>query len=143
MKVFVSGCFDLLHSGHVKFLQEAAKLGDLYVSVGSDRTVWELKHKKTICPENERLYMVRSLRCVKEASIGSGSGHLDFVPELERVKPDVFVVNSEGHSADKERCMADRHIRYVVLERTPETGLPKRSTTSFRQLLNIENKGKK
>lgn len=143
MKVFVSGCFDLLHSGHVKFLQEAAKFGDLYVSVGSDRTVWELKHKKTICPENERLYMVRALRCVKDAFIGSGSGYLDFLPELERVQPDIFVVNSDGHSADKELCMADHHIRYIVLERIPETGLPTRSTTSFRQLLNIENKGKK
>ena len=45
MKVFVSGCFDLLHSGHIKFLTEAAKYGDLYVSVGSDKTINELKHK--------------------------------------------------------------------------------------------------
>lgn len=143
MKVFVSGCFDLLHSGHVKFLQEAAKLGDLYVSIGSDQTVKALKHKQTICPEDERLYMVRALRCVKEAFIGSGSGYLDFLPELERVKPDIFVVNSDGHSADKEKYMVAHHIRYIVLERIPETGLPIRSTTGFRQLLNIGDGVKK
>ena len=38
-KVFVSGCYDLLHSGHVAFFAEAAKLGDLYVGIGSDRTI--------------------------------------------------------------------------------------------------------
>ena len=135
MKVFVSGCFDLLHSGHVKFLSEAAKLGDLYVSIGSDKTVFDLKRRKTLCPENERLYMVQALRCVKEAFIASGSGYLDFLPELERIKPDIFVVNSDGHSTDKENYMKTHGIRYVVLERLPEQGLPTRSTTGFRQMM--------
>ena len=42
-KVFVSGCFDMLHSGHVEFFREAAQYGDLYVAIGSDRTIFELK----------------------------------------------------------------------------------------------------
>ena len=42
-KVFVSGCFDLLHSGHVAFFQQAAAYGDLYVALGADETVYELK----------------------------------------------------------------------------------------------------
>lgn len=40
-KVFVSGCYDMLHSGHVAFFEEAAKLGDLYVGLGSDKTIFE------------------------------------------------------------------------------------------------------
>ena len=44
-KVFVSGCYDMLHSGHVAFFEEAAAYGDLYVGIGSDRTIAELKAK--------------------------------------------------------------------------------------------------
>ena len=47
-KVFVSGCYDMLHSGHVAFFEEAAQYGDLYVGIGSDKTIFELKARKTI-----------------------------------------------------------------------------------------------
>jgi cytidyltransferase-like protein len=47
-KVFVSGCFDLLHSGHIRFLEEAASYGDVYVALGSDRTVAELKGRPPV-----------------------------------------------------------------------------------------------
>ena len=57
----------MLHSGHVAFFEEAATYGDLYVGIGSDKTIFELKNRKTINPEQERLYMVKALRCVKEA----------------------------------------------------------------------------
>src|SRR6185437_9854630 len=58
-KVFVSGCYDLLHSGHVCFFQEAARYGDLYVALGSDRTIRELKKRPPVNSEDERLYMVQ------------------------------------------------------------------------------------
>ena len=45
-KVFVSGCYDMLHSGHVAFFEEAASYGDLYVGIGSDKTIYELKSEK-------------------------------------------------------------------------------------------------
>ena len=89
-KVFVSGCFDMLHSGHVAFLEEAAKHGDLYVGLGSDETVWELKGRRTINGSAERLYMVKALRCVKDAWINSGSGIMDFEKEVRELKPDIF-----------------------------------------------------
>ena len=66
-KVFVSGCYDLLHSGHVAFFEEAATYGDLYVGIGSDRTIAGLKGRRTINTEQERLYMVKALRAVKDA----------------------------------------------------------------------------
>ena len=47
-KVFVSGCYDMLHSGHVAFFEEAARYGDLYVGIGSDKTIFELKARKTV-----------------------------------------------------------------------------------------------
>lgn len=134
-KVFVSGCFDLLHSGHIKFLQEAAKLGELYVSIGSDKTVEELKHRKTVYNERERLFMLSALRCVKQVFIGTGCGYLDFIPQLEQVKPDIFCVNSDGHTPEKERYIREHYIQYIVMERVPEKDLPFRSTTNLRRLL--------
>ena len=57
----------MLHSGHVAFFEEAATYGDLYVGIGSDKTIFELKNRKTINTEQERLCMVKALKCVKEA----------------------------------------------------------------------------
>ena len=77
-KAFVSGCFDLLHSGHIAFFQEAARYGDLYVAIGSDRTLFELKDRRPVNSEQERLYMIQSLAYVKKAFVSKGSGMLDF-----------------------------------------------------------------
>ena len=132
-KVFVSGCYDMLHSGHVAFFKSASKYGDLYVGIGSDKTIEELKHRKTVYSERERLYMVKAIRYVKDAFINPGSGMLDFVDTMDMVKPDVFVVNSDGGSDVKRRLCTERGIEYVELERVPDDGLEARSTTSLRK----------
>lgn len=136
-KVIVSGCFDLLHSGHIAFLRSAAQLGDLYVCLGSDHTVFELKHKYPVNPELERRFMLSSVKYVYEVCISSGSGYLDFLPELERIQPDIFVVNHDGHSPEKQALCKERGIEYVVLDRIPEAGLPARSTTAIRSVSQI------
>ena len=118
-KVFVSGCYDLLHSGHVEFFRQAAQFGDLYVGIGSDATILGYKHHKTVYSEQERLFMVKSIRYVKDAYINAGSGVLDFLPTLDIVKPDVLVVNEDGSSPEKERICRERGIEYVVLQRVP------------------------
>lgn len=132
-KVFVSGCYDMLHSGHVAFFEEAAKHGDLYVGIGSDKTISELKARKTINSDAERLYMVRSLKAVKDAWINSGSGLLDFLNELKTLQPDIFFVNVDGHTPAKEALCKEMGIEYVVSQRVPHANLPARSTTALRQ----------
>lgn len=132
-KVFVSGCYDLLHSGHVEFFRQAAQYGDLYVGIGSDKTYLGYKHRKTVYGEQERLFMVKSIRYVKDAYINAGSGVLDFVPTLDIVKPDVFVVNSDGGSDDKRRICEERGIEYVELHRDPHEGLTARSSTDLKK----------
>ncbi len=75
MVVFISGCFDMLHAGHVEFFQRAAALGDqLYVALGSDRTVYDLKGRPPINSEGERCCIVQNVGCVHQALISSGSG---------------------------------------------------------------------
>ncbi len=134
-KVFVSGCYDLLHSGHVEFFRQAAQYGDLYVGIGSDATILKYKNHRTLYPERERLFMVQSIRYVKEAFINQGSGVMDFVPTVEMLKPDRFVVNSDGSSEEKRRFCEERGIEYIVLERTPAEGLDARSSTDVKAQL--------
>ena len=132
-KVFVSGCFDMLHSGHIAFFKEAASFGDLYVALGSDKTIFDLKGRPTINTEEERLFMVKSVSYVKDAFVSRGSGIFDFVGELREMKPDYFVVNADGHIPEKRALCNELGIEYVVLERRPYEGLEARSTTALRQ----------
>ncbi|MBO4632359.1 MAG: adenylyltransferase/cytidyltransferase family protein [Lentisphaeria bacterium] len=136
-KVFVSGCFDMLHSGHVAFLQEAAVYGDVYVGLGSDHTIYELKNRQTINREEERLYMVKALRCVKDAWINSGSGIMDFEKEVRELRPDIFFVNTDGFTPAKEAFCRENGIRLIVSKRRPHKGLPARSTTAIRRECHI------
>jgi cytidyltransferase-like protein len=132
-KVFVSGCFDILHSGHIAFLKEASGFGDLYVGLGSDKTVSDLKGRNTINSEQERLYMLEELKCVHKVFINRGNGILDFLDDMKTLKPDVFVVNEDGHTPDKEQICSKMGIEYKVLRRIPHANLPVRSTTSLRK----------
>ncbi len=131
-KVFVSGCYDLLHSGHVAFFREASGYGDLYVGIGSDKTIGELKGRPTVNSEQERLYMVRAVRYVKDAFVNSGSGIMDFEQDLRNLRPDIFVVNEDGYSPSKKNLCRELGIELKVLERIPDAGLPARSTTAIR-----------
>jgi len=132
-KVFVSGCFDMLHSGHVEFFREVAQYGEVYVALGSDKTVYDLKGRPTFNSEHERLFMVKSVSFVKDAFISSGSGILDFESELREMMPDYFVVNNDGHIPEKRDLCHQLGIQYIILERKPHTGLEARSTTEMRQ----------
>src|ERR1039457_7099997 len=132
-KVFVSGCFDMLHSGHVRFLEEAATYGEVHIGLGSDRTVVELKGRAPVNTQAERKYMLEALRHVKSCQINSGSGILDFLAELERIAPHILVVNEDGNTPAKAELCRQRGIQYIVLQRTPHANLPARSTTSLRK----------
>lgn len=132
-RVYVSGCFDLLHSGHVAFFKEAAQLGDLYVSVGNDACITQLK-AKPMFPEDERVYMVASIRWVTHAFVAKGMGH-DQAPDLDAVKPDIYFVNEDGDKEIKRQQCAERGIEYRVAVRLPDGGLDVRSSTSIKAAL--------
>lgn len=132
-KVFVSGCYDLLHSGHVEFFRQAAEYGDLYVGIGSDETILHYKNHKTLYNEKERLFMVKAIRYVKDAYINAGSGIMDFIPTVDFIKPDILVVNEDGASEEKRRFCEERGMEYIVLKRDPHEGLEAHSSTSLKE----------
>ena len=131
-KVMVTGCFDLLHSGHVAFLQEAARQGDLYVCIGSDANVHQLKGRYPVNPQAERKFMLEALSCVHRVRVNRGMGILDFIEEIDDIRPEVFFVNEDGHTPDKEALCRARGIEYIVSRRIPAENLPARSTTALR-----------
>jgi cytidyltransferase-like protein len=130
-KVFVSGFFDFLHSGHITFLQQAAAYGDLYVAVGSDQTLCAIKGRPPVNDQEERLFMVKAVKGVRDAFISKGSGLLDFVEELNAVKPELFVVNEDGNIPEKQALCMKLGIEYLVLKREPRPGLVRRSSSGM------------
>ena len=132
-KVIVTGCYDWFHSGHVRFFEETSQLGDLYVVVGHDENVRLLKGTgHPMFNEDERRYMVGSIRFVKQALISSGSGWMDAEPEIEKMKPDIYAVNEDGDKPEKREFCEEYNLEYAVLKRTPAAGLPCRESTHLR-----------
>jgi cytidyltransferase-like protein len=132
-KVMVSGCYDLIHGGHVAFFKTAAQYGKLYVIIGQDQNLLKLKGKPPYFSEQERKYIVGSVKYVHSAEIATGSGMLDFEPDMRRIKPDIFIVNTDGHTPEKEDLCRKLGIEYLVLERIPEPGLPPRSSSGTKK----------
>jgi cytidyltransferase-like protein len=132
-RIIVTGCYDWFHSGHVRFFEECAQLGDLYVVAGHDANVRLLKGEgHPLFSQEERRYMVSACRYVKHALISSGNGWMDAEPEIAVVKPHIYAVNEDGDKPEKRRFCAEHGLEYVVLTRTPADGLPPRSSSQLR-----------
>ena len=129
----VTGCFDWVHSGHVRFFLDAAAYGPLYVVVGSDRNVRLLKGEgHPLQGEDERRYMVGSMKPVYRCLVSTGSGWMDAEPEIDRLRPTYYVVNEDGDKPEKRAFCEAHGLRYTVLRRVPHEGLPARSSTDLR-----------
>ncbi len=132
-KVLVSGCYDLLHAGHIAFFKTASQYGKLYVSLGQDENLFRLKGKKPYFSQEERVYMVSAVKYVTDAFVSSGMGILDFEEDMKRIQPDYFVVNSDGYTEGKKRLCEENGVELIVLERIPEEGLPARSSSQSKK----------
>jgi len=132
-RVIVTGCYDWFHSGHVRFFEEVSGLGDLYVVVGHDANIKLLKGEgHPMFSQDERRYMVQSVRFVKVALVSSGCGWMDAEPEIAIIKPDIYAVNEDGDVPEKRAFCKVHGIEYVVLKRIPKEGLPRRLSTNLR-----------
>src|SRR3989344_3830289 len=99
-KVMAFGTFDVLHLGHVKYLEAARALGDyLVVIVTTDKNVEKFKGKKPVYSQDERAQIVGSLRCVDEAVVGFED---DFYRTVEKFRPDTLALGYDMHESEKE-----------------------------------------
>ena len=132
-QIIITGSFDWLHTGHIRFFEEVSTYGDLIAIVGHDANIELLKGPgHPLFKQEERLYMVQAIRHVAYAALSTGHGWLDAEPELERLKPDIYAVNEEGDKPEKRAYCQSHGIEYLVLKREPKTGLPRRSSTDLR-----------
>ena len=103
-KIFVSGCYDILHGGHIQFFKEARVLGDhLTVCFASDEVLWEHKKRRT------------SIEVIDQVVIGDCKVHgLDFKDHFLKVRPDVLVVTEDDQYADVKKRSA-RKLEPIIL----------------------------
>ena len=112
--MMASGVFDILHPGHLRYLQEAKDQGDeLVVVVATDATVRRRKHEP-ITPENMRLELISALKMVDMAHLGSDG---DMFGVVERIRPDIIALgyDQDFNEREIEKVLMDRGMRVKVV----------------------------
>ena len=139
--VLASGVFDLLHLGHVRFLEDAKKAGGanskLVVIIAKDTTVERIKGRKPIMSEDQRLALVESLRVVDEAVMGFEG--LDIGEVIEKIKPDVIALGWDQEEMENQvKAYAKEHkeaIKVVRIGKYAQNALD--SSSKIRQKIKL------
>ena len=132
--VFVSGCFDVIHGGHVTFLRDARALGDrLVVSIASDASLWQHKRRRAGIPVEHRVAVLEALEAVDEVVVSeAGELGLDFAEHFKAIRPQILAVTEDDRfGQQKQRLCAATGAQYVVLPKRLE--LPPVSTSEIRR----------
>lgn len=134
-KVLVAGFFDLFHSGHARFLEEASLYGTVSAVVGSDENSLINKGKRPVYTQKERCYILSCLKSVSEVYSPKDCTPLNFEPFLN--DHDIFIVNEDGHTEEKKQLCKSRGLDYIVLKREPYEGLRENSSSQIREQINL------
>lgn len=122
IRVFVSGCYDIIHAGHVQFFEQARALGDhLTVCFAGKESLWAHRERKSSLPDEHKKAVLESLRMVDYVVMGECPEiGLDFKDHFMGIQPDILAVTTDDQYADKKRALcADVGARYIVLDKTP------------------------
>ncbi|MGJ8667787.1 MAG: adenylyltransferase/cytidyltransferase family protein [Patiriisocius sp.] len=121
-RIFISGCYDILHAGHIQFFEEARALGDhLTVSFASEDVLWHHKQRRSSIPDEHKKAVLEGLKMVDEVIIGSDHDlGLDFKTYFLEAKPDILAVTEDDQYGDIKRALCDQvGCIYWVLPKTP------------------------
>lgn len=131
IRVFVSGCYDILHAGHVQFFREARALGDhLTVCFASNDVLWHHKQRRSSLPDEHKRALIAALEMVDEVVVGEGREHgLDFKEHFLRLRPNLLAVTDDDkYGALKRALCAEVGAKYVVMPKTPPQFTPVSTT---------------
>jgi cytidyltransferase-like protein len=131
IRVFVSGCYDIVHAGHVQFFREARALGDhLTVCFASAEVLWVHKQRRSSLPDDHKRAVIAALDMVDEVVIGEGLEEgIDFREHFLRLRPNILAVTEDDKYAPlKRELCAQVGARYVVLPKTPPQFSPVSTT---------------
>ncbi len=126
-KVFVSGCYDILHAGHLQFFEEARAHGDyLIVSFASAEVLWHHKRRKPSIPDDHKRVLLEGLRMVDEVIVTQGHDEgLDFKEDFLRIRPAMLLVTEDDkYGALKRELCAQVGAEYRILPKTPPKFAP-------------------
>ncbi len=121
-KVFVSGCYDILHAGHLQFFEEARALGDyLIVSFASAEVLWHHKRRKPSIPDDHKRVLLQGLRMIDEVIVTQGHKEgVDFEEDFLRIRPDFLIVTEDDkYGVIKRELCRQVGAQYTVLPKTP------------------------
>jgi cytidyltransferase-like protein len=127
IRVFVSGCYDIIHAGHVQFFREARALGDhLTVSFASSEVLWIHKQRRSSLPDEHKLALIQALGCVDAVVVGRGHDEgIDFREDFLRLRPDILAVTEDDkYTPLKQALCAEVGAKYVRLPKTPPQFAP-------------------
>ena len=113
--VMAFGCFDILHPGHIAYLEEASRLGDkLVVVVARDHAIRKGKKREPVFDEQSRSHLVGSLKFVSRAILGDKRDHYKIIKELN---PDVIALGYDQPAEERElrRKLAEMGLRAKVV----------------------------
>lgn len=133
IKVFVSGCYDIIHAGHVQFFRDAKALGDhLTVCFASDDVLWAHKHRRTSLPQEHKQGLIAALDMVDDVVMGDHAEiGLDFQEAFRRVRPDILAVTEDDQYKEQKLSLCEEvGARYLKLPKTPPQ-FPAVSTTGI------------
>jgi len=148
MRVLVTGCFDIIHPGHIHLLKEAAKLGDVYVIIARDSTIERYKNEKPIIPEQQRLEVVKSIKYVSTAVLGSEEngdhGYLQFALSL---KPDIIFLGPNQRTSVNylKKGLEEFHSEHVQVKRLNKIydRFELKSSSAIKEKIRSQSKRKK
>ena len=105
IKVFVSGCYDIIHAGHVQFFRDAKALGDhLTVCFASDDTLWAHKQRRSSLPQEHKHGLIAALEMVDDVVMGNHPEiGLDFQDAFRRARPDILAVTADDRYEAQKR----------------------------------------
>ncbi|MBN2613087.1 MAG: adenylyltransferase/cytidyltransferase family protein [Bacteroidales bacterium] len=142
--VFCSGCYDILQSGHAVFFNQCKQYGDLLVvGVGRDEVISKLKGPgRPVNPENNRLYLVAAMQDVDFAVLNDAGIYgkkVDFKNILEKLHPDVFVLNDDDSGIEEKKAICETNgTRVELVKRVVPPELEATSTTRIIDKINFK-----
>ena len=140
MLVYTVGTFDLLHVGHLDLLEYCKTLGDKFVvGVASDEVVASYKRNVPVVPLNQRMTMLKALRCVDDVL---SYDKLDYVPACKDLDVDIFVIGEDwgdnAHNIAVEKYLKSKGKQIIQVRYNPQT-----SSTKIKQnVVDQSHKGK-
>ena len=123
-KVVVTGGFDDMKSRHIRFLEEAAKFGELIVLLWPDEVIRRTEGKPPKFPEQERLYFLKALRYVNRVELVKGNVHENALPDLAGFRVDTWAVEASRDNPTRQTFCESYGLQYRVLGEQQLRGFP-------------------